>query len=97
MLIPIEDDPDFGFPEDNLDERWLKLASVNCNDIPAKRESTIAEVRRKLRENKIVVSPGDDAQMLMLLRAADSERTSQVPFSKLSDESVDLLKALQGP
>ncbi len=72
--IPIEDDPNYGVStaEKDLNEQWMNLSTKNCADNPKHRESKIAELRKILKERNLSVKPGDDAQMLMLLRTAES-------------------------
>ena len=76
MEVPLENDSNFGYcgdgAEDSLDNVWLSLAEKNVNDLPAKREERIAELRKLLKKQNVTVTPNDERMMLLLLRDSKS-------------------------
>ena len=84
MEIPIDHDPDFGsILGDVTSDKWIKVGIANVHDEPESREKKMSDFKEKLKERKIVLRPGDDHQLLGILRSADCE----------VDRAVDIVEA----
>jgi hypothetical protein len=74
-MLTFEHDPNFGSRiggESELDAKWLKMARELADDEPELQKERIDQLRKLLGEKEMIILPGEDWQMLMLLRAANS-------------------------
>lgn len=82
MEIGVEHDPVIGRQEEDLSEDWVKLARRNVNEVPELREERIARLQELLDERGIKLFPGDERQLLMILRAGNSDPEVAVEVAK---------------
>jgi hypothetical protein len=84
MEISIEYDPNFGegSEDDLVTPAWQKLALDNTNDDPGLRGRRMHRLKELLDEDRVVLCPGDERQLLGLLRAAKCNPEKAVESAK---------------
>ena len=84
--FPIEIDTAYGVRTAEasaaLNPAWQEAAAKNVNDDSAQRPARLKELRARLAEEEMELRPGDDAQLLGVLRAANCDVKEAVEVAR---------------
>eukprot|EP00094_Tigriopus_californicus_P012196 TCALIF_11788-PA protein Name:"Protein of unknown function" AED:0.18 eAED:0.18 QI:58/0.66/0.75/1/1/1/4/0/181 len=83
MELSIEHDPNFGsMNEEELSANWKQAAKSNVNDVVKERQAKIKVFRDLLAQHHIQLRPGDDHQLLGILRSANCDVKKALDVAK---------------
>lgn len=97
VTFPVTYDPNFGSygeaKEVSEDPKWVEAAASIVYDPQDSRERRLSELRNELKNNNICLQPGDDNQLLGMLRAGQGHvgRAMQVIEVFLKYQQYDKL------
>ena len=93
MELPIEYDPDFGGgSEEDLNPAWQEAARINVNDDQKLRAGRLLRLKEMLKEKQIDIRPGDDRQLLGIMRAGKCDLDKAVEIAETVIEFQSFFK-----